>query len=64
MRSKARLKRDFRQLGVSEADLRFVVFSNEQKPPSSCRKLLEFKPEDFHGPDDVKTLEVKRRSGN
>jgi len=42
VRSKARLKRDFRQLGVSEADL---------------RKLLEFKPEDFHGPDDVKTLE-------
>ena len=24
VRSKARLKRDFRQLGVSEADLRFV----------------------------------------
>ena len=42
VRSKARLKRDFRQLGVSEADL---------------VKLLEFKPEDFHGPDDVKTLE-------
>jgi len=42
VRSKARLKREFRQLGVSEADL---------------RKLLEFKPEDFNGPDDVKTLE-------
>lgn len=30
---------------------------------TSYRKLLEFKPEDFNGPDDVKTLEVNIRTG-
>ena len=40
VRSKARLKRDFRQLGVSEADLRFVVSSNERKPPEFLQEAL------------------------
>ena len=40
VRSKARLKRDFRQLGVSEADLRFVVSSNEREPPEFLQEAL------------------------
>ena len=61
VRSKARLKREFKQLGVSEADLRLV--SKISIYEISFRKLLEFKPEDFNGPDDVKTLEVNIQSG-
>ena len=77
VRSKARLKKEFEQLGVSESDLRFPLrlstytIEIDLKFPLKLsnhtieignfvfnRKLLEFKPDEFKGPDDGKTLEV------
>ena len=59
VRSKARLKKEFEQLGVSESDLRFPYeFSGFEIGNFFNRKLLEFKPDEFKGPDDGKTLEV------
>ena len=62
VRSKARLKKEFEQLGVSESDLRFPLrlstYTSDIGNYVFNRKLLEFKPDEFKGPDDGKTLEV------
>ena len=60
VRSKARLKKEFEQLGVSESDLRFPLEFSAFEIGNFFfnRKLLEFKPDEFKGPDDGKTLEV------